>query len=565
MSDGLRLRLIAVEPGADQPDADGPDADGPAAEPFSAVLTALRPWTASIDADGPVDLTLRTADGRTPFVMTADGDDGLTLFLSDRLPSLAELEQAALHLPTRAPARARETAGMVICALYPPAGVRVVVIDGQCRLTRRLSLGWIEYRFAHRGPITIVAAPELHDDLRADFPGLVITPPDDVPAGTVVFLTVNHIGSHALDDRLRRLAASGPCYAATPSGVITPVELSSCGGHLVPVPDEHTVPLRRGNIFARLVPYHQGGTWCLAPYGYFAMLSNGLGPVNAFGHRIAGDVGPLESRGSDHKLIVVFGGSSAFSVACRHPDMFAARLESKLNAAAAGGRLEFTVLNFGLSGNCLLNEISTYVLFCHRLRPDVVIAHNGFNDFVYGSINDPVLLGGSQMAYSPVFESWAQQLMGTSPDIPLTQRLDAVAVATNPPDTVVDVYLERVRQFAALVRGMGGHYVWGLQPVAFAKPLSADEREACAETVDGRHFYRPIIDRMPLLYQLAERRARAPEGAAFVNLQALFRRFGRGDELFADFVHLTPAGDEQVAEAYFRLIQREVFPGLADG
>ena len=46
--------------------------------------------------------------------------------------------------------------------------------------------------------------------------------------------------------------------------------------------------------------------------------------------------------------------------------------------------MHFTVLDFGLPGNVVLNEIITYLLHCQDIRPDIVVAHDGFNDLFYG-------------------------------------------------------------------------------------------------------------------------------------------------------------------------------------
>ena len=39
-----------------------------------------------------------------------------------------------------------------------------------------------------------------------------------------------------------------------------------------------------------------------------------------------------------------------------------------------------------------------------------VIAHDGFNDLVFGLLSDPWLLGEHSIAYQPQFELWAQRL-----------------------------------------------------------------------------------------------------------------------------------------------------------
>ena len=125
------------------------------------------------------------------------------------------------------------------------------------------------------------------------------------------------------------------------------------------------------------------------PYGYmFRML--GAGPLDAFGHRIAEPLEGLADRPDTYKVILYFGGSSAWSLDCLYSEMLTHQLELRLNehAARAGTGRSYRVVNMGQHGNVVLNEMLTYLLRGERLRPDIVIAHDGFNDLTYGVSND---------------------------------------------------------------------------------------------------------------------------------------------------------------------------------
>ena len=45
---------------------------------------------------------------------------------------------------------------------------------------------------------------------------------------------------------------------------------------------------------------------------------------------------------------------------------------------------EVHVLNLSQPGNVILNQIVNFTLYGHQLAPDIVIAHQGFNDVVNG-------------------------------------------------------------------------------------------------------------------------------------------------------------------------------------
>ena len=96
--------------------------------------------------------------------------------------------------------------------------------------------------------------------------------------------------------------------------------------------------------------------------------------------------------------------------------MFSARLEEKLNAELSSAGKQVTVLNFGMHDNVVIQEMMTYLLFVHRLRPDYVISHSGHNDVWYGLRNDPYLVTRHNIIYQQHAEYWSYILHeGESP------------------------------------------------------------------------------------------------------------------------------------------------------
>lgn len=316
-------------------------------------------------------------------------------------------------------------------------------------------------------------------------------------------------------------------------------------------------PFISSHVFNR-VTQHLYEHYYFFPYGYLYRYL-GFGPVNAFGHRIDHDLEALKTRPARHKLIVCFGGSSCFSMFCLHDEMFSSRLEAKLNdwAASEERDLEFTVLNFGQHGNVVLNELTTYLLFVQSLRPDVVLAHDGFNDLMYGQFADPFLVGSQQIVYQDNLEDWGAILHGNKADLPADRYLDGIRHICNTPINVVDAYIARLNQFAGVVLAGGSRFVWGLQPWLGSKraPTQA-EAGYLRETLDGAGQYRDGYRNLPFLYDGLRQRSGELRVSECVDLHAAFQGLGRDVDHFHDIVHLSPAGDEAVASVYLPALKR---------
>ena len=132
-------------------------------------------------------------------------------------------------------------------------------------------------------------------------------------------------------------------------------------------------------------------------HGYFPYLpllrEQRLRPIDPFGHRIAGDFTQLIGRGPDHIVVAVFGGSAAQGVNVIFEETFGHKLENVLNRRLGnGGGARFTVLNFSISGHLVTDELLTYIIHGDRLRPEVVISFDGWNDLANGAVNDPYLV-----------------------------------------------------------------------------------------------------------------------------------------------------------------------------
>jgi hypothetical protein len=305
------------------------------------------------------------------------------------------------------------------------------------------------------------------------------------------------------------------------------------------------------HIFNRLSK-PEGWGFYYFPYGYLFRYP-GVGPLNQFGFRAPNDLSALKNRDPKHKLVLCYGGSSAFSMFTLPHQMYPSVIERALNKKAldAGTDLKFTVLNFGQHGHVVLNSILTYVLFNFHLKADFVVAHDGWNDILLGMVQDPRLLKDGNLAYQNNLEGWSQILHETSL-LPQTQSTTPFrAVGAGP--AVLGQYFTRKRQFEAMVQANGAKFIWGLQPNSTGKTeLHSLEASNIASFEKRTPFTEVTRMAIPLFERASEQieKMDVPK----VNFYKEFGKHGKDEYLFVDPVHLSPDGDEIVGRGYSDVI-----------
>lgn len=303
-------------------------------------------------------------------------------------------------------------------------------------------------------------------------------------------------------------------------------------------------PSSDSHVFYRIASRDNQSFNVFFPYGFINRDASN-GPADAYGHRIAGDWRALERRRPGHKVVCVFGGSAAWGQYCLCAESFPARLEILLNESLAG-KAEVTVLNFAQPGAMLFNEIQSFLIYAQRLRPEVVISHDGFNDLYFGQMDDPRLVNGLGLTYVDCFHGWAAAAHGgTVPPEPL---------GAPAPDALVKAYVERRAQFITIARAFGALPIAGLQPILTSKAAPSIEEAAYLQTSNSRSRE---MQNMPLLYERTQA-ASVRRGDAFVDFHAHFKKFGELDHLFQDLVHMSPEGYGVVAQVYFEQIMNSL-------
>ena len=312
------------------------------------------------------------------------------------------------------------------------------------------------------------------------------------------------------------------------------------------------------HVVSRMAPRRDAGYYYF-PYGYFAHYP-GMGEVDSFGFRGSSAWKLFAARDPSHRLVVVSGGSAVWSQCCLPEEAFPAQLESMLNdwCRASGRSLHFSVMNLGIFGNLIVQQTFNYLLFAEQLRPDYVIAHDGFSDFVFGLGSDPWLLDEHAMTYQTECEDWGQRIHN-APDERRTHRTIPFEVL-NLPHVVVRAYVARKQQFRRVVEGGGARFVWGFQPCIYSQgELSPDERRIVASP---HPVYGPAHQKLQFVYDRFRALSRLPADLPIVDCHMAFRECGADERLFHDHVHTTPLGDQRIAQLYFEVLRQDILSGV---
>ncbi len=319
--------------------------------------------------------------------------------------------------------------------------------------------------------------------------------------------------------------------------------------------DKFEFPQIDEHIFTRLSSHKKG--FVNFPFGVLYIDAES-GPIDAFGFRINFDHRTLIGRPKNHRVVTIFGGSAAFSCAVSYEEMFSTRLEEFLNAREQekGSDIKWTVLNFGMHDNVVMQEMLTYLMFVDRLKPEVVIGHDGHNDIWYGLSCDPYLVAGQQMIYQRHSEQWSRLIHGTEHvPIPDINSCSVDEQQYNSPHNIVRAYGTRKRQWQSLVERQGGKFFWGLQPLILSKPRRCGFELEIAEAVKNHPFGigEPLFHAYTKLHQELLR-AKLPR---FVDFHTYFQTFDESFHLMSDHVHCTFLGDELIARKYAEAIAQE--------
>jgi hypothetical protein len=260
---------------------------------------------------------------------------------------------------------------------------------------------------------------------------------------------------------------------------------------------------------------------------------------NSLGFRMREDFYKLKNRDKNHKVIAIFGGSSVYDITSIEP--FSLKLEKLFRKNS----YKVSVLNFGICGGCIMDEISAYNLFAYEIDPDIVISYSGANDFASGQIVEENYIR-NHIIYPKFYSDMALKLSNKEANL---------FNVKNTPFQIIDSYQKRVYFFKRLVEKRGKKFIFVLQPYYFAKKLSIKEKENLKifkKNNIGLNITERIINNMKIIYN------KFNLDFEYLNMHEFFYQFNEEKTLFADIVHLLDEGSDIVADKLYYYLEKRI-------
>jgi hypothetical protein len=322
-------------------------------------------------------------------------------------------------------------------------------------------------------------------------------------------------------------------------------------------------PHVNSHIFNKLAAKLGNERMTYFPYGYSTQYI-GLGPIDAFGHRIDGELTQYIDRDSKHILVAVFGGSAAWSTHTLYDEMFSAILEKNLNyfCLTSNLGLRVSVLNFAQPSAITLNNIIAYTLYCSELKPNIVLLHCGANDLAFGQTSDRYLLSIHKISYQFQLEKWAEILASGNSNKSIDIEWDSIPIS-NYPRHILKAFASRVKQFEQMVTQSGSDFIVGLQPTIYSKSNISQDEFRWKQDSEGQ-FWGPVLKNVRLLY--SELLIKFPKIGCdnFVNIHDEFSKCDSRDSHFFDAIHTSPLGDKLIATMYAKYITNNMLNKYLD-
>ena len=203
---------------------------------------------------------------------------------------------------------------------------------------------------------------------------------------------------------------------------------------------------------------------------------------------------------------------------------------------------EVHVLNLSQPGNVILNQIVNFTLYGHQLAPDIVIAHQGFNDVVNGLVSDPNLLAKYHITYPDIMESWSRVIHDSTDPIdydranPNVENFFPVDIK-NYLHQVSEAICLRTSQLAAYVQTTGSLFIPGLQPWIHSKQALSSSEADSAKTY--KPYYRKVFSAVgPCFDMISSLLSNNPGLELFTNLHQSFSTASSSIDHFGDICHL---------------------------
>ncbi|HUY32757.1 MAG TPA: GDSL-type esterase/lipase family protein [Pirellulales bacterium] len=265
--------------------------------------------------------------------------------------------------------------------------------------------------------------------------------------------------------------------------------------------------------------------------------------INSLGLR-----GPEISREKARGVVrvAIVGESSAFGYLVDDADVAARRLEANLRARG----LEVEVLNAGVPGYNLFHSTVRYREVVAPLAPDVVLVYLGWNDLAY------VVRGPSELdrfRVRPVAPGW-ERLLGQSTLYGLVayrllgasaRMMPSQIGGTRPTESGAAAFHANLARLADLVGASGARLVVCAQATAAHPHVSPRLAAVLAHSEEDRSD----VIWMGMWLRDREREFAAERHVPFLDA---YDAIPPTEEFLADYIHLTVAGERELAEFWTR-------------
>jgi lysophospholipase L1-like esterase len=270
----------------------------------------------------------------------------------------------------------------------------------------------------------------------------------------------------------------------------------------------------------------------------------------------------LPTRTADSLRIAIVGASTVMGVAAAtNDDTFSALLESRLRKAFPGSTIE--VINAGIAAYTLKEERLLLERLILPLRPDLVVAYTGINDFreyCNGATWAGKIGAAPQREGLPVISmpGWVISVQAILKNTTFLRTAPSRAGDKRDPYSVdLKPYRARLEALARIVLDANTSLVIATNARAYRPEQPFDEQQRLS--FFARIFFTPCFDVAGLntLHDLHNAQIRDVGERMGIPILPLSERIPGGERYFADSIHFTKEGERLVADEIFGFLMKK--------
>ena len=273
---------------------------------------------------------------------------------------------------------------------------------------------------------------------------------------------------------------------------------------------------------------------------------------------------PLAVRPADSLRIAIVGASTVMGVdAAANEDTFPALLEARLRKALPGRSIE--VINAGIAGYRLDDERRMLEAVVLPLKPDLVVAYTGVNDFQEYCLpsSEPWKPRTTAQRHGLPVVALPEWLLSAKAMLEVSVLLGVRSVssgeARDPYSVDMRPYRRRLEALARTVLASGTRLVLATNVKAFRREQPVREQE---RLLGAARFFTPCFDVAGLnaLYDLHNAAIRHLGKRMNLPVLLLDQIIPGGERYFASsgfLSHFSSEGDQLVADELFRFLQEQ--------